>query len=70
MDPRKASVLAGGMAHGGHIHCENYESIGIKVCPCPPLTAVRTSISKVMAYGRRAFGTALGGCILELIRKG
>ena len=30
MAPRTASELAGGMAHGGHIHRKNYEFISIK----------------------------------------
>jgi hypothetical protein len=30
MASRTADELTGGMAHGCHIHCENYESISIK----------------------------------------
>jgi hypothetical protein len=69
MAPRTVGGLAGGMAHGGHIHLENYEFTGVRG-PVPPSTFshnpdLRYRDLDPAIYGERTLRTALSGSILE-----
>ena len=71
MAPRTTGGLAGGMAHGGHIHRENYEIIDAKG-PAPTSAFSRNPDFHLRSLGLMAHGghtprTALGGCIPEFI---
>ena len=69
MAPRIAGGLASGMAHGGHIHYENYGFIDAK--GPAPMFAISNNPDLHLrnlgptAYGGHTLGTAHGGCILE-----
>ena len=69
MVPRTAGGLTNGMAHGDHIHRENYRFIGANG---PVLVSAISHSSDLhlrnlssMAHGRHTLGTILEGCILE-----
>ena len=48
MAPHIVVELAGGMAHGGHIHHENYEFIGIKgLVPASAYSHTQTSVMEI-----------------------
>ena len=69
MAPRTAGGLAGGMAHGGHIHRKNYEFISIKG-PAPATAHgydpnLYHRDPRHVAHSGHTLGTALGGSILE-----
>jgi hypothetical protein len=69
MASRTVGGLAGGMAHGGHIHRENYEFTGVRG-PAPPSTFshnpdLRYRDLDPAIYGERTLRTALSGSILE-----
>jgi hypothetical protein len=69
MAPRITSGLAGGMAHNGHIHHENYRFIGANG---PALTSTISHNPDLhlgnlgrMAHSGHTPGTTLGGYIPE-----
>ena len=69
MTPRTVGGLAGGMAHGGHIHHENYEFTNVKG-PAPTFAYSRGSDLHPrnldpIAHGGHTLGTPLRGCIPE-----
>jgi hypothetical protein len=69
MTSRTTGRLAGGMARGDHIHCENFGFIGAN--GPAPASAISHSPDlhlgdmSFMACGGHTAGTTLGGCILE-----
>ena len=71
MAPRTVGGLAGGMAHGSHIHRENYGFIGTKG-PAPASASGHSmdlhlgNLSSV-AHGGHTPRTTLEGCIPEFI---
>ena len=69
MTSRTVGGLARGMAHGGHIHHENHEFIGIEG-PAPTSIFSHSQVLHPgdldpVAYEGHTLGTALSGCILE-----
>ena len=69
MAPRTIGGLAGGMAHGGHIRCENYEFAGIGG-PAPTSAysrcrSLRHGDLGLMAHGGYTLRTTPGGSISE-----
>jgi hypothetical protein len=71
MVPRITSGLAGGMAHNGHIHSENYRFIGANGLALASTISHNLDLHLGnlghMAHGGHTPRTALGGCILEYI---
>jgi hypothetical protein len=71
MAPRTTGGLAGGMAHGGHIHNENYGFIGADGPASVPAISHSPDLHvgnlRSMAHGGHTPRTAHGGCILEFI---
>ena len=71
MAPRTASRLASGMAHGSHIHHENYGFIGSN--RLAPASTINHSLDlhlgnlSSMARGGHTPKTTLGGYIPEFI---
>ena len=69
MAPCMADGLASGMAHGGHIHRENYGFIGAKG-PVPTSAFSHSPDLHLgnlgpVAHDEHTPGTTLGGCIPE-----
>ena len=74
MAPRTVGGLAIGMAHGGHIHSENYEFTSIKG-PTPMSSYghgpnLRHGDLGYVSRHRHTLRTAPGGCILEFTYMG
>ena len=69
MAPRTTGGLASGMAHGGHIHRENYGFISAK--GPAPVTAINHNLDlhlgnlSSMAHGGHTPEIAPGGCLQE-----
>ena len=74
MAPRTTGGLAGGMAHGGHIHRENYGfidanelALAFAIIHNPDLHLGNLGPA---TYGGHTLGTALKACILEFTYPG
>jgi hypothetical protein len=69
MAPRTVDGLASGMAHGGHIHRENYGFIGAKgLAPASPFSRspdLHLANLGHMAHDGHTLGTTHGACILK-----